>query len=64
MNMASDHQAKNSSECGTCGKEDCQAKNRQPQESQEDFLDRQKLESRMCRIGRKIVVLSGKGGVG
>lgn len=64
MNMASDHQAKLPSECGTCGKEDCQAKNRQPQESQEDFLDRQKLESRMCRIGRKIVVLSGKGGVG
>jgi Mrp family chromosome partitioning ATPase len=50
--------------CQSCGKTDCQAKTRQPQESQEDFLDRQKLESRMCRIGRKIVVLSGKGGVG
>jgi Mrp family chromosome partitioning ATPase len=50
--------------CQSCRKTGCQAKTRQPQESQEDFLDRQKLESRMCRIGRKIVVLSGKGGVG
>ncbi len=52
------------SNCQACGKTDCQAKTRQPQESQEDFLDRQKLASRMCRIGSKIVVLSGKGGVG
>lgn len=50
--------------CQACDKTDCQAKKRQPQESQEDFLDRQKLASRMCRIGSKIVVLSGKGGVG
>jgi Mrp family chromosome partitioning ATPase len=50
--------------CQSCGKIECQAKNRRPQESQEDFQERQKLESRMCRIGRKIVVLSGKGGVG
>lgn len=27
-------------------------------------MDRQQLQSRLCRIGRKIVVLSGKGGVG
>ncbi len=50
--------------CQSCGQTDCQAKERRPQESQEDFLDRQKLASRMCRIGKKIVVLSGKGGVG
>lgn len=52
------------SNCQACSKADCQAKRQQPQESQEDFLDRQKLASRMCRIGRKVVVLSGKGGVG
>ena len=28
------------------------------------FSGRQQLQSRLCRIGRKIVVLSGKGGVG
>jgi ATP-binding protein involved in chromosome partitioning len=50
--------------CQSCGKTDCQAKSRRPEESQEDFRERQKLESRMCRIGHKIVVLSGKGGVG
>lgn len=27
-------------------------------------MDRQRLSSRMCRIGKKLVVLSGKGGVG
>lgn len=50
--------------CQTCSKSDCQARMRQPQESPEEFQDRQKLASRMCRIGKKIVVLSGKGGVG
>jgi ATP-binding protein involved in chromosome partitioning len=37
---------------------------RHPNESDEHFADRQKLEQRMSGIRHKIVVLSGKGGVG
>jgi ATP-binding protein involved in chromosome partitioning len=37
---------------------------RRKDESEEDFADRQKLHSRLCRIRHKVVVLSGKGGVG
>jgi Mrp family chromosome partitioning ATPase len=50
--------------CRTCSKTDCSAAKRQPDEGDQEFEDRQKLESRLCRIGHKIVVLSGKGGVG
>jgi len=50
--------------CSTCSDESCSASKRKQSESDEDFADRQKLESRLCRIRRKIVVLSGKGGVG
>jgi Mrp family chromosome partitioning ATPase len=50
--------------CRTCSKTDCSAAQRQANESDADFTDRQKLESKLCRIRHKIVVLSGKGGVG
>jgi ATP-binding protein involved in chromosome partitioning len=50
--------------CGTCGKSDCSAREPRDNESLEEFLERQALAERMCRIKRKIVVLSGKGGVG
>jgi Mrp family chromosome partitioning ATPase len=50
--------------CGTCNKSDCSAREPRADESLEDFLERQALAERMCRIRRKIVVLSGKGGVG
>jgi ATP-binding protein involved in chromosome partitioning len=50
--------------CATCGDKDCAAAKRKKGESDQDFADRQVLESRLCRIRRKIVVLSGKGGVG
>jgi Mrp family chromosome partitioning ATPase len=50
--------------CRTCSKTDCAAGQRRPEESDADFTDRQKIESRLCRIQHKIVVLSGKGGVG
>ncbi|MFO7937533.1 MAG: Mrp/NBP35 family ATP-binding protein [Kiritimatiellia bacterium] len=49
--------------CAGCDK-DCQAKQKRPGESDEDFERRMLLQSRMCRIQHKIVVLSGKGGVG
>ena len=35
-----------------------------PNESDTDFMDRQKLHSSLNRIRHKVVVLSGKGGVG
>ena len=50
--------------CDTCGDNDCSASKRKPDESDEDFYERQKLQSRLCRIRHKVVVLSGKGGVG
>ncbi len=50
--------------CNTCGKTDCSALERKLDESEKDFKDRQKLQSRLCRVQHKIVVLSGKGGVG
>jgi len=50
--------------CETCGDKDCSASRRKDGESAEEFEDRRKLQSRLCRIGSKIIVLSGKGGVG
>jgi Mrp family chromosome partitioning ATPase len=50
--------------CDTCGNKDCSAAKRKKDESDKDFEDRRKLQSRLCRIRHKIVVLSGKGGVG
>jgi len=50
--------------CDTCEDTDCSASKRKKDESEEEFEDRQKLQSRLCRIKHKIVVLSGKGGVG
>ena len=52
------------STCDTCNKSSCSAASRHPGESDADYQERQKLESRLCRVQRKIVVLSGKGGVG
>jgi Mrp family chromosome partitioning ATPase len=52
------------SECGACSKTDCPSKNRRPEESDEQFQQRQELDRRMCQIGMKLLVLSGKGGVG
>jgi len=40
------------------------AQEKRPGEREEDFLERQALESRMRQIEHKILVLSGKGGVG
>ncbi len=50
--------------CDTCSKKDCSAASRRENESAEQFAERQELQGRLCRIGSKIVVLSGKGGVG
>jgi ATP-binding protein involved in chromosome partitioning len=50
--------------CGSCTDSSCSATKRLQDESEQDFRDRQALQSRMCRIGHKIMVMSGKGGVG
>jgi len=50
--------------CDTCDTESCSAKDRKPGEELEAFVERQELSKRMCRIKHKVLVLSGKGGVG
>ena len=50
--------------CSTCDSAECSARNQRPDESPEEFIERQQLESRLCGINHKIFVLSGKGGVG
>lgn len=50
--------------CDSCRDAGCSAKNRRQDESDQDYADRQRLEAKLCRIKHKIVVLSGKGGVG
>jgi len=50
--------------CRTCGDSQCSAQEQRPGERDEEFFERQALLSRMCRIQHKIMVLSGKGGVG
>lgn len=50
--------------CSTCNSKSCSAQQRRPNESVEKFAERQELTQRMCNIKHKIMVLSGKGGVG
>lgn len=54
----------NNKTCDSCGDASCSATNQRQNESKEDYADRRRLEARLCRIQHKIVVLSGKGGVG
>ena len=42
----------------------CAIQGKRPDEREQDLLDRQALQSRMSQIRHKILVLSGKGGVG
>jgi len=51
-------------ECSTCNADSCSAKEQKPDEALEAFLERQALAKRMCGIEHKILVFSGKGGVG
>lgn len=50
--------------CDSCHDKECAAAIRKNDESEQEFTERRELESRLCRIQHKIVVLSGKGGVG
>ena len=55
---------KETNTCDTCDSTSCPVNQQRPGESAEEFLDRKVLTQRMRRIGRKLLVLSGKGGVG
>ena len=55
------------SDCETCpskGGAACAMSQRQPQETDDAYADRMALQQRMCKIRNKILVMSGKGGVG
>jgi ATP-binding protein involved in chromosome partitioning len=52
------------STCDTCSDTACSASERKKDETDQEFEERQQLQSRLCRIRHKVVVLSGKGGVG
>ena len=53
-----------SRDCGHCESATCSSKKRRQDESEEQFRQRQALARKMCQIGYKLLVLSGKGGVG
>ncbi len=53
-----------SNSCDSCSREDCSSKTMQPGENQEQYEERIALEQRLCKIDKKIAVISGKGGVG
>jgi ATP-binding protein involved in chromosome partitioning len=48
----------------TCQHGDCSASEPKNHQCQKEFKERQKLQARLCRIRHKVIVLSGKGGVG
>lgn len=50
--------------CDSCDVASCSAKAKTPRENDEQFQTRQRLENRLCKIGRKLLIMSGKGGVG
>ena len=54
----------NENKCASCDDSTCDAKERHQGEQDKEFLERQTLASRMCKIKHKVMVLSGKGGVG
>jgi len=54
----------NDKTCKTCDDTECSALAQRPGEREEEFRERQALRARMCRIKHKVMVLSGKGGVG
>ncbi len=51
-------------DCGSCKTGSCDAQSARPGEKPGELAERRALKSRLCRIGHKIIVLSGKGGVG
>jgi len=52
------------SDCKSCSSTTCSAQKKADNETEEEFNSRQLLSQKMCNIKHKILVLSGKGGVG
>lgn len=50
--------------CETCSSTTCSAKKQMQNETDEQFLVRQEIKKNLCQIKNKILVMSGKGGVG
>jgi len=50
--------------CDACDSASCPAKGQRPDENDQQYQQRQALARRLCRIRHKVMVLSGKGGVG
>jgi len=63
-NLEENRKADSPADCGHCDSATCSAKQRRQDESDQEFRQRQALARRMCQIGQKLLVLSGKGGVG
>jgi len=51
-------------DCDNCRSAECASQQRRPGESEEELRQRQALDRKMCQIGYKLLVMSGKGGVG
>lgn len=62
MQTSETKQASSSHE--TCSDKDCSGATKKTNENDKDFEEQRQLQSRLDRIRHKIVVLSGKGGVG
>jgi len=50
--------------CDNCDQTECSAKTKRPGETNEQWKERQTINQRLCQIKHKIMVMSGKGGVG
>ena len=59
--MAADDTAKS---CETCESSSCTSRNRLEGETDQQYRERTELVQRLCKIRHKVLVLSGKGGVG
>ncbi|HOT97633.1 MAG TPA: Mrp/NBP35 family ATP-binding protein [bacterium] len=66
MNYDQDDQQQMNEEegCSGCSNSECTALHKKADESDQEFAERQQIQERLCRIQHKIIVLSGKGGVG
>ncbi|MBO4441765.1 Mrp/NBP35 family ATP-binding protein [bacterium] len=52
------------SSCATCSSTTCSAKNKHANENDEQFAARRQIAENLCKIKHKVIVMSGKGGVG
>jgi Mrp family chromosome partitioning ATPase len=50
--------------CENCPDKTCSAKERRESETEQQFRERQSLKEHLCKIKHKILIVSGKGGVG